>query len=352
VSGPEYAAGMVALALPPFTGAALFREVRLDSWLTLLLVLAAGLYLYGVHRLRARGDRWPTGRVVAFVAGGLGSIALVTMTGVEAYDTTLLSLHMVQHMVLAMIAPVFLALGAPVTLALRVLPVRPRHLLVAVLHSRVAKVLAFPLVSYAIFVASPFVLYFTDLYRLSLAHDWLHELVHMHFILSGCLFLWPLVGLDPLPGRWPYPGRALLVLLSTPFHAVLGLTIMQSHTPIGGGWYQSLHLSWVNPADDQVLGGGILWAGGEIVSVTMLGVLVAQWMRDADREARRVDRRLDLAAAARRRAPAAVNRAAVNQAAVNQAGTATAGAPGAAAVPVDDDLWETPWWETDRPGSG
>jgi putative membrane protein len=324
-------------ALPPFTGAALFREARLDSWLSVSLVVAAGLYLYGVHRLRIRGDAWPVGRVVAFLGGGLGAIALVTMSGVEAYDTTLLSVHMVQHMVLAMIAPIFLALGAPVTLALRTLPVRLRQRLVAVLHSRVAAVLAFPIVSYAIFVASPFLLYFTDLYRLSLAHPWLHELVHAHFILSGCLFFWPVLGLDPLPGRWPYPGRALLMVLSTPFHAVVGLTVMQSHTLLGGDWYPSLHLSWADPAADQVLAGGILWAGGEVVSVTMLGVLVAQWMRSADREARRLDRRLDLAAAAARRAAAPATAAA----------TAGGTGPGDAA----GDLWETPWWETDRPGA-
>jgi putative membrane protein len=218
-----------------------------------------------------------------------------------------------------MISPIFLALGAPVTLALRTLPARPRRGLVALLHSRVARVLAFPLVAYVLFVANPFVLYFTGLYRQTLEHAWLHEWVHAHFILTGCLFFWPLVGLDPLPGRWPYPGRALLMLLSTPFHAVLGLTIMQSRELLGGDWYPSLHLSWADPHADQVLGGGILWAGGEVVSVTMLAVLVVQWMRSSDREAARVDRRL-----AHQRALAA------------PAGT-------------DDDGWEVPWWEQSRP---
>jgi len=341
-------------ALPPFTGAALFREARLDSWLSVLLVVAAGLYLYGVQRLRLRGDHWPVARTVAFLVGGLGAIAFATVSGIEAYDTTLLSVHMVQHMVLAMVAPIFLALGAPVTLALRTLPSRWRHRLVAALHSRVAKVLAFPLLSYGIFVASPFALYFTSLYRLSLEHEWLHELVHTHFILSGCLFFWPMLGLDPLPGRWPYPGRALLMLLSTPFHAVLGLTIMQSRTLLGGGWYESLHLSWADPAADQVLAGGILWAGGELVSVTMLGVLVVQWMRHADREARQVDRRLDLAAAAARRArrtPAAAGTAPA-QAGPTSAGPTTAGpSPAGTAALGEDDLWQVPWWETDPPGA-
>jgi putative membrane protein len=263
------------------------------SWLTLVLVVAAGLYLAGVLSLRRRGDRWPVARIVLFLGPGLGSIAAVTMTGVEEYDTTLLSVHMIQHMMLSMIAPIFLALGAPVTLALRTLPPRGRRALLALVHSRVARVVAFPLVAFGLFVVTPFALYFTGLYELTMRHEWVHELTHAHFIAVGCLFFWPLIGLDPLPGRWPYPARALLMFLSTPFHTVLGLTIMQSKELLGGDWYPSLGLPWADPAHDQVVAGGILWAGGEIVSVTMLAVLVVQWMRQSDREARRVDRRLD-----------------------------------------------------------
>jgi putative membrane protein len=324
-------------ALPPPSGGSLLAGIRLDSALPVLLVLAAGLYGYGVHRLRARGDRWPVSRTVLFLGPGLGGIALVTVTGVEQYDTTLLSVHMVQHMVLGMVAPIFLALGAPVTLALRTLPPRPRRALVAALHGRVASVLAFPLVSYALFVATPFALYFTGLYRQTMLHEWLHELVHVHFLVLGCLFFWPLLGRDPLPGRWPHPARALLMLLSTPFHAVLGLTVMQSSTLIGGDWYPSLHLGWADPFADQQLAGGILWTGGEVVSVTMLAVLVVQWMRDADREARRVDRALDRAAAAR---PATARPAPTT------AGGVATNAGAAAGIVPDESLWERPWWET------
>ncbi|MEV0717914.1 cytochrome c oxidase assembly protein [Asanoa sp. NPDC050611] len=278
---------------PPFSIASVFTEIRLDSWLTVLLVVAAGLYLYGVHRLRLRGDRWPVSRTVFFLVPGLGGIASVTVSGLHAYDTTLLSVHMVQHMVLSMVAPIFLALGAPMTLALRTLHGAPRRRLLAVVHSRVAKVLTFPLVAFGLFVATPFALYFTGLYEQTLRHEWLHELTHAHFIAVGCLFFWPLLGLDPLPGRWPYPARALLMLLSVPFHTVLGLTIMQSKTLLGGDWYPSLALSWANPFDDQKVAGGILWAGGEFVSVTMIAVLVVQWIKASEREARRIDRELD-----------------------------------------------------------
>ncbi len=279
--------------LPPFTPGAIFTEIHLGSLVALFLLVSAALYGYGVYRLRQRGDHWPPGRTVAFVVGGLGSIAAVTVTGIEAYDTTLISVHMIQHMVLSMVGPIFLALGAPVTLALRTLPSAPRKKLLAVLHSRVARVLTFPLVAFGIFVANPFVLYFTDLYRQTLLHPWLHEFIHVHFIITGCLFFWPLLGLDPLPNRWPYPGRALLMVLAVPFHTVLGLTIMQSKTLLAGDYYPNLGLSWTDPVSDQVTAGGILWAGGEIVSVTMLGILVLQWIRQSEREARRIDRALD-----------------------------------------------------------
>jgi putative copper resistance protein D len=283
---------------PPLTTVRLLTEAEPVSWLAVVLVLAAAGYLYGVRRLHRRGDRWPVQRTVAFLGPGLGGIAAVTVSGLAAYDTFLLSAHMLQHMVLSMVAPIFLALGAPVTLALRTLPRRPRRALLAVLHARPVTVLMAPLVAFAILVVNPFALYFTGLYRLSLENGLVHEWVHLHFVVTGCLFFWPLLGLDPLPGRWPYPGRVLLMLLMVPFHTVLGLTIMQSERLLAGDWYPSLGLAWTDPVADQRLAGGILWSGGELVSVLVLGVLVAQWIRASEREARRIDRELDRAEAA------------------------------------------------------
>jgi cytochrome c oxidase assembly factor CtaG len=298
-----------------------------DSWLALVLLLAAALYLYGVYRLRARGDRWPPGRAIAFGAGLL-LVAAVTVTGVHAYDTTLLSVHMVQHMTLSMVGPIFLALGAPITLALRVMPSRAKRVLLVVLHSRVARVVAHPLVAFAFFVATPFAVYFSGLYELTLRNGFVHELVHAHFLAVGCLFFWPLLGVDPLPGRWPYPARALLMVLSTPLHAILGLTIMQGTALLGGDWYPSLALPWADPVADQKLAGGILWAGGELVSVTMLAVLVVQWMRASDREAARIDRELDRAEA-------------------REAGETRGAAAGT--IPAGRDFEELPADDTDRP---
>ena len=292
----------VVPGLPPLTPAGLVTEADLLHWLTAAIAVAAVAYLLGVARLRARGDHWPLSRTLSFLLPGLGSIALVALSGLAAYESALLSAHMTQHMVLAMVSPIFLALGAPVTLALRTLPRRPRRALLAVVHSPPVRLFTLPLVAFGILVASPFVLYFSDLYRLSLENSLVHEWVHLHFLVSGLLFFAPLVGLDPLPGRWPHAGRVLLLVLMLPFHTVLGLTIMQSETLVGGEWYLTQAPGWSDPFADQRLAGGILWAAGEVVTVAVLTVLVAQWIKASEREARRIDRELDRAEAAAARA--------------------------------------------------
>ena len=119
--------GAEQLDLPPFTWGRVFTLWGLDPWLFVATVWVVGLYLTGVWVLRRRGDRWPWGRTVAFVVVGMGLFVFATQSGLAAYDTTLLSDHMVQHMILSMPVPLALALGAPVTLALRTLPGTPRR---------------------------------------------------------------------------------------------------------------------------------------------------------------------------------------------------------------------------------
>ncbi len=299
-------------SLPAFDLARVVTEWGIDPWLTVLTVWVAGAYLLGVWRLRSRGDAWSWGRTSAFVVGGMGTFYLATSSGLAAYDTTLLSVHMVQHMLLSMLVPLMLALGAPVTLALRVLPSRPRHALLTVLHSRVVRVLSFPPLAFLLFVISPWALYFSDWYVATLHSTFLHEAMHVHLVLVGALFLWPLVGVDPVPGRVPYPFRVLLMAMTLPFHAFLGVTIMSQTTLIAGDWYRSLDLAWLPPpAEDQYLAGGILWGSGDIVGLAFFAVLFVQWVRASMREAEREDRRLDrLEAAQGRSSPDPTERAA------------------------------------------
>jgi putative copper resistance protein D len=288
-----------AEALPRFTLGRVFTEWGIDPIPFVVTVWAVGLYVWGVVVLRRRGDHWPLGRTFSFVVVGMGSFAFATMSGLGRYDTTLLSVHMVQHMILAMVVPLALALGAPVTLALRTLPPAPRRWLLAVLHSRVAKVLAFAPLALALYIVSPWALYFSSWYDASLSSAFVHQMMHVHLVLVGTLFFWPLMGIDPVPGRVSHPFRVLLVLMTLPFHAFLGVTIMGQSTLIGGPHYLELREgpmgAWLPPAiDDQHLAGGILWATGDLIGLLFFAVLFTQWVRSSMKEAAREDRRLDL----------------------------------------------------------
>jgi cytochrome c oxidase assembly factor CtaG len=280
--------------IAPFTPLRLLTAWTFEPVLLGVILVVGGLYLYGVHRLHQRGDHWSKGRTFAFCGLGLGSAVIATQSALGTYDTVLLSVHMAQHMILSMVTPLACAIGAPVTLALRTLPAKPRRWLLTVLHSRVAKVLCFPLIGFTLFVLSPWTLYFSGWYDATLHSAALHDLLHLHFILVGALFFWPLLGLDPVPGRVIYPFRLMLTFLTLPFHAFLGITIMSSTTLIAEDWYTSFGRSWPpSPLHDQYIAGGLLWGSGDIVGLFFFGVLFVQWVKQSQREARREDRRLD-----------------------------------------------------------
>jgi cytochrome c oxidase assembly factor CtaG len=292
--------------LPEFGWASIVTQARPELAPLLAIVVMAGFYVLGVRQLTVRGDHWPVGRTVNF-ALGLAVIAIATLSGLGTYDDVLFGTHMVQHMLLAMVAPVFLALGAPVTLALRTLPHRGRGWLLGLLHARIVRVLTFPLIPWLLFVGSPFALYLSGWYPATLDNRVLHELLHVHFLVVGSLFFWPLVGVDPVPGRVSHPFRMLMLFATLPFHAFLGIAVM-SVKDDGEGLIAASHyvplLGLPEAVFQQQLGGGLLWASGDLVGLLFLGVVLTQWMRASDREAAREDRRLDRLDAAAERASA------------------------------------------------
>ena len=166
------------------------------------------------------------------------------------------------------------------------------------LHSRLARVLTFPPLVLAAYVVSPWALYYSGWYPATLESTFWHETMHLHLVLVGAMFFWPLMGIDPVPGRVGYPFRVLITVLTLPFHAFLGVTIMGQETLIAGEHYLALREgpmgAWLPDAlDDQHLAGGILWGSGDLIGLVFFGVLFTQWVRSSMAEARREDRRLD-----------------------------------------------------------
>jgi putative membrane protein len=258
-----------------------------------VVVVAALSYRHGVHRLGRRGRRWPRRRSLAF-ALALVSVAAATQPPVAGYEKSQLWVHALQHVLLGMLAPLLACLGAPLTLALQAGSRQWQQALIRVLHSPAMRVATNPVVAGSLFAASLFGFYFTPLFQLSLRHDAVHTAVHVHFFVAGYLFLAPLVGEDAAPARLPHPARLFAVVLTLPFHAIVGLSILSSRQLLAGGWYERPAGGWEAALADQRTAGGVLWAAGEVLGLLYAGLVVARWM---DQDQRRVERLSALATA-------------------------------------------------------
>jgi cytochrome c oxidase assembly factor CtaG/putative copper export protein len=284
---------------PPLTAARWLTTWRTDwLWLSLALV-AVGVYLAWVRRLRVRGDAWPVHRTLLWVLGW--AVFLYATCGAPGvYGAVQFSSHMVMHMVVAMLVPLLLVPAAPILLSLRALPSRhdrtwgPRELVLQVVHSRALKVLSNPIVAAALFFFSLAIFYFSPLFELALRTHTGHVLMVLHFLLTGYLFVWVLVGIDPGPRRWP-PLILLVVLFATmSFHAFFGVVMTSTTTLLAPGFFDAVHLPWLTDTlADQHKAGAIAWGIGEAPTLALTLMVAMAWVRSDRAESRRRDRQAD-----------------------------------------------------------
>jgi len=251
---------------------ALVVEIALAVW-----------YLAAVRRLRARGRHWSPWRAGSFLAGDVLVVAAV-QSGLASYDDSVFAAHVVQHLLLMNFAAICYVLGAPVTLALQSSSRRTQTTLLKVLHHPVVEAATNPIVVVSLAYATMIAYFLTPLYRLSLEHPWFHELTHIHFLVSGSLFWWLVVGLDPSRWRLSHPVKLGMLAIGIPVTAVLGVVLTGAHASVAAPFHT---------VADTHRGGAILWVAGELTTLVAMGIVLLQWMRFEEREAVRADRRLD-----------------------------------------------------------
>ena len=275
-----------------------------DGLMLGLLIFAVAIYIKGVIILSRRGDKWPVGRTIAF-ALGISAIDFATSGGLGVYSRFAFSNHMLSHMVLGMIAPIGIVLGAPITLALRTLPIGRneqergiRGSFIALLHSKLSKIYTHPVVALAIFNGSLFALYFTPLFgNLMQGHSG-HFFMSIHFLLSGILFFQVLIGVDPMPRKVPHIVKVIIIFAAMSIHAFFSISVMSASTLLDNGYFALLERPWATDLlADQRAGGAIGWAMGEIPILLALLATFIQWTRQDKKEAARIDRAADRAAA-------------------------------------------------------
>jgi len=299
---------LAALALPPVVLAhgavpaeppdlgTLLLGWHFEPTVAVPLLLAAVGWLALVRRIGRLHPATPVPavRTVAFL-GGLAAIAVALMSGIERYDTTLFSVHMIQHLLLILVAPPLMAFAAPITQVLRASSARVRNrVLLPILHSTVVSVVAHPVVAWLTFGLVLWVSHFSPLFNIALEDPGAHQLEHAAYLGSALLFWWPVVGLDPAPRRMGFPARLLYLMLQLPLNSFLGMAILFADAPLYEHYATLGSPYGITPLADQQLAGGIMWLAGDIGFIGAVLGLVAAWMRHEQRDAPAAERRADL----------------------------------------------------------
>lgn len=261
-------------------------------------VVVAGLALVAfgwVWALR-RAPAVPAARRRWFVAAYV-VLVVALVSPVATLSEERFSAHMAQHLLLTYLAAPFLALAAPVTVALQALgggSGAGRRRLLAVLHSRVVRVVSHPVVAWLAFAVVMYATHFSGLYDAALGNPFLHGLEHLLYLSAAALFWWPVVRRDPVPGSFPWPARVLYLFLAMPLQSFLGVAILNSEQVL-----YAHYAARVDALADQQLAGAIMWGGGDAFMLVALGCAVTGWFRHDQRETARLDARLDAMRAGR-----------------------------------------------------
>jgi len=270
----------------------------LTPLLNVAAVLALCVYLVGVRRVR-RG--WPLRRTCAFAAG-LAAVLVATESGYDAYDDTLLSVHMVQHLLLLEVAPLLLLGGQPAMLLMRASPPAMRPGLAR--GFRRLRPLTRPLACLAIFCAIVAGAHTPAFFDATVHDQALHELEHAAFLAAGLFVWWPVLDADPIPSHRLEGVRRLSYVVAAMVPMTLIGTYLDTTTRVVYAAYLTpAHALEVSPLADQRQAGAIMWVIGSLVMVVAgiwqtMAALVAEERREQARE-----RRLDALAAREARLP-------------------------------------------------
>jgi len=270
---------MGSSTLPPFGWGEAATNWQFAPIVTGFTVALAAAYLWGALRVRKRHPRrpWPIGRVILFLLGLL-VINVATQSGIGTYDDTLFWDHMIQHLMLIMVAPPLLVSGQPVTLLLHASR-NPLHTWVKkIIRSKPVLWITWPGFGVAAYAATIVGTHLTSFMNLVIEHDAVHESEHVLYLVVGYLYFLPLVGREPIKWKVSYPLRLFLLFIAMPVDAFTGVVLGSYQTdPFVAMEPRSWGPSAVN---DLHQGGAVMWVGGAAIMFVVIMVTFFAWTRE------------------------------------------------------------------------
>jgi len=276
--------------LPALRGAQ-FLSTQFDVVPVVLVLGALVLYLWAVVRVNRRQPRhrWSTGKTVAWIGALLTtSVAIFSFIGV--YDGELFYDHMIQHLLLIMVAAPLFAIASPIDLAWRATRGDLHRWLAKGLRSPVALVLGHPVTAFLLYALVIPLTHLTSWYNYTLLHEDVHNAEHLIFLLIGYMFWRQIFGSDPNRYRMHPALQFGYLFLAIPIDTFTGLSLDSASHELFPAYF-SLHRTW-GPSllRDLHIGGVIMWVGGDTLMLWPMIPVALRWMHQDERRAVRADR--------------------------------------------------------------
>jgi cytochrome c oxidase assembly factor CtaG/polyferredoxin len=262
---------------------AVIESWSIQLWPTVGLILLAVIYFRGWLKLRKqvphRFDGWRLGSFL----GGVGTVFLALDSPLDTFSNLLLQAHMIQHLLLMMIAPPFLLLGNPFLPLLTGLP-RPivreviRPFLLWRVCKRFGRWLTHPKVTWILFVVMSLGWHAPPLYELTLRSPTWHIVEHVCFLGSGVLFWWPVILPWPSRPQWPEWTIIPYLLLADVQNTVLSAFLTFSDRVVYPTYSLVPQFPGMDSLSDQHAAGVIMWVPGSIVYLIPAAIIAARFL--------------------------------------------------------------------------
>lgn len=274
----------------PSMNMAPFSWRHLNLWhvglLPMILLVGAGLLYAWATR---RTPHWPHRTALIFLFGLIVTF-IATQSIIGYFDMEYFSDHMIQHLMLIMVAAPLFALSAPLDLAYEAGSERIRHFL----DGRFMSTVTHPLFGFgAYFVFIPLT-HLTGLFNLMMEHEWVHHLEQIGFLVVGYLFFRVAFGLER--GFKIHRGlRLVYVMAAVPVDTFTGLALnMSSHDPFP----RYATMSPMGSTSTSILanihlGGAIMWIGGDALMLLACIPIAVAWVKWETVRTRELDAELD-----------------------------------------------------------
>ena len=253
----------------------------------------AAVYLIGLARLLMRSQRRAVPlREALFGVGGFAVLIFALSGPAEALAEDMFFMHMMQHILIAMVASVLLLAARPMSAYLWAMPETVRIGLGPALARQgwlrgINAALTNPKVALPLFILTLWGWHVPEAYQLAIRNEWVHSAMHLSMLATAVLFWWPIIGPPPVGTTLSYPQRLVYLILVVTPTAVLAAMVTLSNSVIYAHYIDTPHHFGLTPEEDQRIGGLLMWIPGNVVYLATLTTLFLRWFSRADRGSRR-----------------------------------------------------------------